>query len=132
MAGMMESAAYRIVDANFNRAREALRVMEERPGMGPAVLTRAATFRAALRREGLEPGASESQFVPVMVGGNERAFALSRGLLERGVFAAAVRPPTVPAGAARLRFSVTLSHTEEDLASAARAAGEASREVGML
>ena len=50
------------------------------------------------------------------------AEAAARNLLEAaGILAIAIRPPTVPAGTARLRLSVTLAHSPEDLASAAEA-----------
>ena len=62
---------------------------------------------------------SASQIVPVMAGSNERAISLSRRLRERGMVVVAIRPPTVPEGTARLRFSITLAHEESDLARAA-------------
>jgi len=57
---------------------------------------------------------------------------LSQLLWDRGVLATAVRPPTVPAGTARLRLSVTLAHTEDELAAAAGVIVGAAREVGLL
>ena len=62
---------------------------------------------------------SASQILPVMAGSNERAISLSRRLRERGMVVVAIRPPTVPEGTARLRFSITLAHEESDLAHAA-------------
>ena len=67
-----------------------------------------------LRREGYS-GAWVSQIIPVVTGESAAAVALAARLLERGVFAPAIRPPTVPQGAARLRLSVTSEHTEGDL-----------------
>jgi 8-amino-7-oxononanoate synthase len=49
--------------------------------------------------------------LPVVVGDAERALRLSRGLLERGVLAPAIRPPTVPDGTSRLRLTVMATHT---------------------
>jgi 7-keto-8-aminopelargonate synthetase-like enzyme len=57
---------------------------------------------------------------------------LCERLLERGVFAQGIRPPTVPEGTSRLRFSVMATHEEADLLEAAKLAGEAAREVGLL
>jgi 8-amino-7-oxononanoate synthase len=70
-----------------------------------------------------------SPIIPLMVGGNRESVALMEKLLEKNVFAVAVRPPTVPAGTARLRLSVTLAHGEDDLARAADAIADAAREM---
>jgi 8-amino-7-oxononanoate synthase len=63
-------------------------------------------FRAALRAEGWDAPEGDSPIVPVKLGAAEDAVALAAALRERGIFAAAVRPPTVPAGTSRLRFSL--------------------------
>ena len=49
---------------------------------------------------------------PILVGRNEDALRLSQGLLEGGFWVPAIRPPTVPAGKARLRITVSAAHTE--------------------
>ena len=100
----------------------ALEVMAESRGTrGQDLLARADALRALLIAKGLDVGPSASQIVPVMVGDNDRAVALSAALAEQGILAVAVRPPTVPDGTARLRLSVTLAHTADDLARAATA-----------
>ena len=53
---------------------------------------------------------------PLIVGDNEAAVALSGALWERGLWVAAIRPPTVPKDTARLRISVSAAHTETDIA----------------
>jgi 8-amino-7-oxononanoate synthase len=83
--------------------------------MGVELLSRASTLRGLLASRGLEVGPSQSQIVPVMVGDNDRAVALSQELATRNILAVAVRPPTVPVGTARLRLSVTLAHSTDDL-----------------
>ncbi|MFX9408796.1 aminotransferase class I/II-fold pyridoxal phosphate-dependent enzyme, partial [Acinetobacter baumannii] len=50
---------------------------------------------------------------PVLLGSAERALSLSQDLLERGFLAGAIRPPTVPPGTARLRLTVTATHTAQ-------------------
>ena len=51
--------------------------------------------------------------------------------LERGVFAQGIRPPTVPAGSSRLRFTVMATHRAEELERAAKLVGAAAREIGI-
>jgi 8-amino-7-oxononanoate synthase len=54
--------------------------------------------------------------VPVRLGTPERALALAEQLRRRDLFVPAIRPPTVPAGTARLRISLSAVHQDEDLA----------------
>ncbi|HMO04001.1 MAG TPA: 8-amino-7-oxononanoate synthase [Kiritimatiellia bacterium] len=99
----------------------ALHLLEREPGLGIELRRRAATFRRLLQEHGLGTGASESQIVPVVLGDNARTLEVSARLQEQGFLVTAIRPPTVPEGMARLRFSITLAHSEDDLERAARA-----------
>jgi glycine C-acetyltransferase/8-amino-7-oxononanoate synthase len=92
----------------------------------------ASRFRAALGAEGLDPGPSQSQIVPIEVGEAETAMDLCERVLERGVFAQGIRPPTVPEGSSRLRFTVMASHRVGELERAAKLVGGAARELGLL
>jgi len=49
---------------------------------------------------------------PIMVGDSGRAVRVSQMLRERGLMVTAIRPPTVPAGSARLRVTLSAAHTE--------------------
>ncbi|WP_026685667.1 8-amino-7-oxononanoate synthase [Azovibrio restrictus] len=60
---------------------------------------------------------SQTAIQPLIVGDNEAALALSRALWERGLWVAAIRPPTVPVGTARLRISLSAAHSQADVAS---------------
>lgn len=53
--------------------------------------------------------------VPLVVGSPERALSMSQVLHEQGFLAMAIRPPTVPAGTARLRFTFQAAHREEQV-----------------
>ena len=57
-----------------------------------------------------------SPIVPILIGGEEDALAASDMLSNEGFLAAAIRPPTVPAGTARLRLTFTAQHPDEEIA----------------
>lgn len=59
----------------------------------------------------------DSQIVPLIVGGDRDALELAAKLRERGILVFAIRPPTVPAGTARLRFSLNATLTGQDVES---------------
>ena len=88
-------------------------------------------FRAALVAEGLGAGASQTQIVPLEVGDAGTTMDLCERVLERGVFAQGIRPPTVPDGASRLRFTVMATHRAGELERAAKLVGGAARELGL-
>ena len=64
-------------------------------------------FKKCLRDGGLKVDLGQTQIVPITVGESVLALQMAEALRERGIFATAVRPPTVPENTARLRFSVT-------------------------
>ncbi len=72
-------------------------------------------LRAGLSRLGYDHGASSTQIVPIMIGPEEKAMALSTRLEEAGFLAAAIRPPTVPPGTSRLRLALRAGHSVEDV-----------------
>ena len=113
-------------------ALASLELLEAEPTRVRRLRANAAALREGLRAEGLDAGGGESQIVPLEVGEAEPTMALCERLLERGVFAQGIRPPTVPPGSSRLRFSVMATHDEAELREAARQAGEAAREVGLI
>ncbi len=67
----------------------------------------------------------DTHILPVVVGGAEEALAVADKLSERGVFAPAIRPPTVPEGTSRIRVSMTAAHSRDDAERVARAFEEA-------
>lgn len=72
-------------------------------------------LRAGLRARGIDTAGSETQIVPAIVGDARKAVALSRALAERGMLAAAIRPPTVPPGTSRLRLALRATQGEADI-----------------
>ena len=58
---------------------------------------------------------SQTPIQPLVLGESQRALAASEALRQQGILVAAIRPPTVPAGSARLRITLTAAHTEEQV-----------------
>ena len=77
---------------------------------------------------GLPVRATGTPIVPIILGDADRTMETSQRLLELGVFAHGIRPPTVPPGSCRLRFSVMATHTSMDIATAVAAVAELVRE----
>lgn len=72
-------------------------------------------LREGLRSLGFPALDADTPIVPIIVGEERRAMDLMARCLERGVYAPAVRPPTVPAGTSRLRVSMRADHTDEQV-----------------
>ncbi len=94
--GMIDAALDLVPD--MNDEREHLRRLSEH-------------LRAALRATGLDTLDSSTPIVPVTVGEDERVMQVAAGLLQRGFLVGAIRPPSVPAGTARLRISLSAIHS---------------------
>lgn len=80
-------------------------------------------LRARLHGLGIDTLASSTQIVPAILGSEEKALAAQKRLEEQGVLAVAIRPPTVPEGLARLRFSLSSAHGDADFERLLDAAG---------
>jgi 8-amino-7-oxononanoate synthase len=112
-------------------AAAALELLRSEPRRVEQLQANAAVLRSALAEEGLRPGRSRSQIVPVEVGDADRTMDLCERILERGIFAQGIRPPTVPEGSSRLRFTVMATHRPAELKQAAELVGAAARELGL-
>ena len=109
----------------------ALELLEAQPERVEKLGANATTLRDALAAEGLAVGEGRAQIVPVEVGDPEQTMELCEGILERGVFAQGIRPPTVPEGSSRLRLTVMATHSPAELRRAAHEVGEAARAIGL-
>jgi len=112
-------------------ALAALELLQERPHRVERLRSAARTLRKALAGEGFPVADGEIQIVPLIAGDERATMSLCEAALQRGVFAQAIRPPTVPAGTSRLRLATMASHTTEELKMAARVLGEAARAIGL-
>lgn len=117
--------------ASAGAALAALGIIQAEPQLGATLLGRAERFRRRLRELGLNVMASESQIIPLLIGENAKALSLSARLKAKGILATAIREPTVPRGTARLRLSVTLAHSDDDLTHAAETIAECARLEGL-
>jgi 8-amino-7-oxononanoate synthase len=89
----------------------ALTFIESEPELTAKPLAKARAFTSRL---GLPE--AQSPIVPLIIGEPEAAVHASRKLAEEGFLVAPIRPPTVPAGTARLRFAFTAQHPDQEIA----------------
>lgn len=89
-------------------------------------------FTKALKKLGFVLRSSSSQIIPVLIGSEKAAMDFSQELLWQGVFAQAVRYPTVKKGSARLRVSLTAMHGQEHLDGAIGAFEKAGKKTGII
>lgn len=101
----------------------ALDIVRDEPERRRQLLERSAGLLARLHAQGWRIGPSASQIIPLIVGDSARAVELSAALAERSFWAPAIRPPSVPAGEARLRISLSWAHDAEMLEGLAAALG---------
>jgi 8-amino-7-oxononanoate synthase len=78
--------------------------------------TQSEQLRKALRNQGWDCGHSTTHIIPIILGNEEAATQLADQLKTKGILAPAIRPPTVPNGASRLRISLSAAHRENDIA----------------
>ncbi|MDQ6778053.1 MAG: 8-amino-7-oxononanoate synthase [Actinomycetota bacterium] len=111
-------------------ALAALEILEEEPRRVHRLATNATALRAELEREGFDLLGSRTQIMPLVIGDADLAMQICEAALARGVFAQAIRPPTVPAGTSRLRLAAMASHRADELTDAARTIAQVARAAG--
>ncbi|HUA25113.1 MAG TPA: 8-amino-7-oxononanoate synthase [Steroidobacteraceae bacterium] len=95
--------------------RAALRIAREESWRRERVLALTARFRAAARQAGVPLADSATPIQPIPMGGSQAALAAQHALREAGFRVVAIRSPTVPAGAERLRITLTAGHEESQV-----------------
>lgn len=108
--------------------RASLNVIQQGDGLRKRLAQNIARFRAGAAGLPLALGDSATAIQPLIVGDNLRTQALAQRLRERGCWVTAIRPPTVPAGTARLRITLTAAHENEDIDALLEALYDACRE----
>ena len=100
--------------------RAALRVIEAEPGRLARLHANIAQFRAGLPAAIAGTGwtllPSDTAVQALLIGANDEALRVMGVLADAGLWVPAIRPPTVPAGTARLRIALSAAHTSEDVA----------------
>ena len=103
--------------------RVALKLVDEESWRRERVLALTARFRAAARQLELPLSTSDTPIQPVILGTPEAALAAQKALWDAGFWVVAIRPPTVPAGSARLRITLSAAHTESQVDALAETLG---------
>lgn len=93
-------------------ARESLRIVRAEPWRRERLHALVRRFRDGARRLGFRLPQSDTPIQPLVLGSAEKALAASRALRTAGILVPAIRPPTVPKGSARLRFTFCAAHDE--------------------
>ena len=90
-------------------------IVEEDAGLRERLQENTDFLHSELRSLGFDLGSSQTQIIPIMTGKTSTALAMAADLMNQGIFLLAIRPPTVPTNAARLRLTVTALHTLQEL-----------------
>lgn len=112
--------------ATLAAALKAIEVLEQEPERAQNLQHNVEFFLNALQQEGVE-AYSPTAIIPIIIGDEATALKVADELLANGVLAPAIRYPTVAKGTARLRVALMATHTEAELAKAAKLIGEAIR-----
>lgn len=97
--------------------REALRICAEEPVRRENLFALVAHAEQVLAPLGV--AATGSQIVPIILGKDDRTMAVAQAMQEAGFDIRGIRPPTVPSGTSRLRLSLTLNATQDDVSALA-------------
>jgi 8-amino-7-oxononanoate synthase len=94
---------------------ESLKLIEQGAALRSHLRQLIASLRAGLADLPWQLMPSDTAIQPLLIGDNHRALQLSEGLRERGIWVAAIHPPTVPQGTARMRITLSAAHSEADV-----------------
>src|SRR5262245_26049444 len=118
--------------ASAAAAAAAVDILQAEPERREQLRRNAQFLREGLSSLGFCTGDSQTPVIPIIVGDDERAFAMTRRLEEEGVFVNPVVSPATPQGRALLRTSCMATHTEQHLSRALDACARVGREFGVI
>jgi 8-amino-7-oxononanoate synthase len=110
---------------------QALTIVAQEPERRLFLQRESEKWRQGLVAAGLDICGSETQIIPVLVGENDQTLQFAAHLQDQGLMAVALRPPTVPPGRARVRFSLTAAHSPQDLGRAREIVAATAKTVGL-
>ena len=130
-----------IIDMLMNRARSliystalppavcaasiaALAIVEQEPQRRDALWKNHERLSAGLRSIGISIGGSETPIIPLVTGDSDKALRAGTRLFNDGIYAAAIRPPTVAENTSRIRMTLMATHSGEDIDAVIAALGE--------
>ena len=118
--------------ASAAAACAALTVLQQDPSRRARLWRNRDHLLAGLTRLGFQLTESASPILPILIGQAEKALAFAEQLLAQGVYAPAIRPPTVPDGSSRIRTTITAEHSPEQIDFALSAFERAGQAVHLL
>ncbi len=96
-------------------AKRAVELILENPEWSDRLKSRSESIKNKLEEMGLDITYHGTPIIPIVVGDEDKAIRLSKGLLSKGILLRAIRYPAVPRGSARLRLTVSLGYGEGEL-----------------
>ena len=146
--GAFVAGSHELIDWLVNRARSfiyttaippavaaavlaALDIVEQEPERRQQLWDNTRFLLDSLHSLGYTLGATRSQILPVIIGEARETMVVAAALLQRGVFAHGIRPPTVPEGTSRIRVTPMATHTQDHLSRTLDAFAAAGKEVGI-
>ena len=139
--GAFAAGSRDIIDILMNRARSlifstalppavcaasiaALAIVEQEPQRRDALWKNHERLAAGLRSIGISIGGSETPIIPLVIGDSDKALRAGTRLFNDGIYAAAIRPPTVAENTSRIRMTLMATHSDEDIDAVIAALGE--------
>ncbi|MBI4832683.1 MAG: 8-amino-7-oxononanoate synthase [Candidatus Lindowbacteria bacterium] len=147
--GAFVAGSRELVDLLLNRARsfvfttalppasaaaalESLKIVEREPERSERLWRTAAVLKDGLSSAGFDTANSETFIIPVIIGDARLCVQMAEALLDEGVFAQAIRPPSVPEGTSRLRVVPMSEHSASDIDFAIEAFKRAGKRCGII
>ncbi|WP_338752727.1 8-amino-7-oxononanoate synthase [Bacillus sp. FJAT-52991] len=96
------------------------------------LLAKIMDIKTGLEEMGFVVKGDHTPIIPVIIGENDVALAFAKKLTEKGIYAPAIRPPTVPPGESRIRLTVTADHTDPNIQALLQAFQVIGKELGII